>query len=59
MMVLLAMSRGELSRFDTMIRVERGELRVTTVAGRDGAARICVGVNISNYETIRRGTTTI
>ena len=59
MMVMLAMSRGELSRFDTMIRVERGELRVTTDAGRDGAARICVGVNISNYEPIRRGTTTI
>ena len=39
MMVVLAMSQGELSRFDTMMRVERGELRVTGAAALLGLKR--------------------
>lgn len=31
-MTVLAMSHGELSRFDTLMRVERGELRVEVAA---------------------------
>jgi len=31
-MVVLTMSHGELSRFDTLMRVERGELRVEDAA---------------------------
>lgn len=38
-MVVLAMSHGELSRFDTMMRVERGELRVTDAAALLGLKR--------------------
>jgi transposase len=38
-MVVLAMSHGELSRFDTMKRVERGELRVTDAAALLGLKR--------------------
>ena len=39
MMVVLAMSHGELSRFDTIMRVERGELRVTDAAALLGLKR--------------------
>jgi predicted DNA-binding protein (UPF0251 family) len=38
-MTVLAMSHGELSRFDTLMRVERGELRVDDAAGLMGLKR--------------------
>jgi len=38
-MTVLAMSDGELSRFDTLMRVERGELRVDDAAGLLGLKR--------------------
>ena len=38
-MVVLAMSHGELSRFDPMMRVERGELRVADAAALFGLKR--------------------
>jgi len=38
-MVVLAMSQSELSQFDTMMRVERGELRVTDAAALLGLKR--------------------
>lgn len=38
-MSVLAMSHGELSRFDTLMRVERGELRVEDAAGLLGLKR--------------------
>ena len=38
-MVVLAMSHGELSRFDTLMRVERGELRITDAAALLGLKR--------------------
>lgn len=38
-MTVLAMSHGELSRFDTLMRVERGELRVEVAAALLGVKR--------------------
>jgi predicted ArsR family transcriptional regulator len=38
-MTVLAMSHGELSRFDTLMRVERGELRVEDAAALLGLKR--------------------
>jgi len=38
-MTVLAMSHGELSRFDTLMRVERGELRIDDAAGLLGLKR--------------------
>lgn len=38
-MAVLAMSHGELSRFDTLMRVERGELRVDDAASILGLKR--------------------
>lgn len=38
-MSVLAMSNGELSRFDTLMRVERGELRVEDAAALLGLKR--------------------
>jgi len=38
-MAVLAMSNGELSRFDTLMRVERGELRVVDAATLLGLQR--------------------
>ncbi|RSX97541.1 helix-turn-helix domain-containing protein, partial [Sphingomonas koreensis] len=38
-MTVLAMSHGELSRFDTLMRVERGELRVDDAAAVLGLRR--------------------
>ena len=38
-MTVLAMSHGELSRFDTLMRVERGELRVDDAAALLGLKR--------------------
>ncbi|WP_231627024.1 hypothetical protein [Novosphingobium sp. AAP83] len=38
-MTVLAMSYGELSRYDTLLRVERGELRVEDAAGLLGLKR--------------------
>ncbi len=38
-MTVLAMSHGELSRFDTLMRVERGELRVDDAASVLGLKR--------------------
>ncbi len=38
-MTVLAMSQGELSRFDTLMRVERGELRIEDAATLLGLKR--------------------
>ena len=38
-MTVLTMSHGELSRYDTLLRVERGELRVEDAAGLLGLKR--------------------
>jgi predicted ArsR family transcriptional regulator len=38
-MTVLAMSHGELSRFDALMRVERGELRVDDAASIRGLQR--------------------
>lgn len=37
-MTVLAMSHGELSRFDTLMRVERRELRVADAAALSGSS---------------------
>ncbi len=38
-MTMVAMSHGELSRFDTLMRIERGELRVEDAAALLGLKR--------------------
>ncbi|WP_257211710.1 hypothetical protein [Sphingobium sp. IP1] len=43
-MTVLAMSQGELSRFDTLMRVERGELRVEDAANFGLKMRRCCWV---------------
>ena len=53
-MTVVAMSHGELSRFDTLMRVERGELRVEDAAILLGLKRRQVFRLLERMRTARR-----